>query len=127
MWTRTRMQREMIRRTIKEHLDKEKRLRPLGIKVLSLFFIDAVEHYRQYDADGQPVKGVYAQIFEEEYRRAAKSPGSYQSLFQGGRPDVRPPRRCTTAISRSTRRAAGPTPPRTTSRATGTMPSGPTT
>jgi restriction endonuclease len=54
------IQREMIRRTIKEHLDKEKRLRPLGIKVLSLFFIDAVDRYRQYDADGNPVKGDYA-------------------------------------------------------------------
>ena len=74
------VQREMIRRTIKEHLDKEKRLRPLGIKVLSLFFIDAVEKYRQYDADGKPVKGDYARIFEEEYRRAAKLP-AYQSLF----------------------------------------------
>lgn len=74
------VQREMIRRTIKEHLDKEKRLRPLGIKVLSLFFIDAVEKYRQYDADGNPVKGDYARIFEEEYRRAAKLL-AYQSLF----------------------------------------------
>ncbi|MCO7643283.1 DEAD/DEAH box helicase family protein [Pseudomonas sp. S 311-6] len=74
------VQREMIRRTIREHLDKEMRLRPMGIKVLSLFFIDAVDKYRQYDADGQPVKGVYAQIFEEEYRRAAKLP-AYQSLF----------------------------------------------
>lgn len=74
------VQREMIRRTIREHLDKEKRLRPLGIKVLSLFFIDSVDRYRQYDADGKPVKGVYAQIFEEEYRRAAKLP-AYQSLF----------------------------------------------
>ncbi|MFL9711807.1 type III restriction-modification system endonuclease [Methylobacillus sp. Pita1] len=74
------VQREMIRRTIKEHLDKEKHLRPLGIKVLSLFFIDTVDKYRQYDADGQPVKGVYAQMFEEEYRRAAKLP-AYQSLF----------------------------------------------
>jgi len=74
------VQREMIRRTIKEHLDKEKRLRPLGIKVLSLFFIDAVDKYRQYDADGHAVKGDYARIFEEEYRRAAKQP-AYQSLF----------------------------------------------
>lgn len=74
------IQREMIRRTIKEHLDKEKRLRPQGIKVLSLFFIDAVSKYRQYDADGIPVKGDYALIFEEEYRRIAKQPG-YQSLF----------------------------------------------
>lgn len=74
------LQRQMIRRTIKEHLDKEMRLRPLGIKVLSLFFIDAVDKYRQYDADGRPVKGVYAQMFEEEYRRAARQP-VYQSLF----------------------------------------------
>jgi len=74
------VQREMIRRTIREHLDKEKRLRPMGIKVLSLFFIDSVDRYRQHDVNGQPVKGVYAQIFEEEYRRAAKLP-AYQSLF----------------------------------------------
>jgi type III restriction enzyme len=74
------VQREMIRRTIKEHLDKEKRLRPQGIKVLSLFFIDAVDKYRQYDANGNAMKGDYARIFEEEYRRAAKLP-AYQSLF----------------------------------------------
>ncbi len=35
-----------IRRTIGEHLQKEKKLRPLGIKVLSLFFIDKVDNYR---------------------------------------------------------------------------------
>jgi type III restriction enzyme len=74
------VQREMIRRTIKEHLDKEKVLRPQGIKVLSLFFIDAVDKYRQFDADGNPVKGDYARIFEEEYRRWAKHP-DYQTLF----------------------------------------------
>ena len=73
--------RQMIHRTIKEHLDKEKRLAPLGIKVLSLFFIDAVEKYRSYDADGTPVKGDYARIFEEEYRRLAKHP-DYQVLFR---------------------------------------------
>ena len=74
------VQREMIRRTIREHLDKEKVLRPKGIKVLSLFFIDAVDRYRQYDANGNAVKGDYARIFEEEYQRAAKLP-AYQSLF----------------------------------------------
>lgn len=74
------VQREMIRRTIREHLDKEKRLRPLGIKVLSLFFVDAVDKYRQYDVGGNPVKGDYARIFEEEYCRAARLP-AYQSLF----------------------------------------------
>jgi type III restriction enzyme len=76
------VQREMIRRTIKEHLDKEKRLRPQGIKVLSLFFIDAVGRYRKYDEDGNIVKGDYARIFEEEYRRLAKHP-DYSTLFEG--------------------------------------------
>jgi len=75
------MQREMIRRTIKEHLDKEKRLRPQGIKVLSLFFIDEVARYRRYDEEGNQVKGDYALIFEEEYRRLAKHP-DYHTLFQ---------------------------------------------
>jgi type III restriction enzyme len=75
------VQREMIRRTIKEHLDKEKRLQPRGIKVLSLFFIEKVDRYRAYDADGQPQKGPYATIFEEEYQRAAKLP-EYVTLFR---------------------------------------------
>ena len=75
------VQRQMIHRTIREHLDKEKRLHPQGIKVLSLFFIDAVEKYRQYDADGNPVKGDYARIFEEEYRRLAMHP-DYRTLFK---------------------------------------------
>ena len=73
--------REMIRRTIREHLDKEKRLRAQGIKVLSLFFIDRVERYRRYEADGSAVKGDYAVIFEEEYRRLAKHP-DYRTLFR---------------------------------------------
>ena len=72
----------MIRRTIREHLDKEKRLRPQGIKVLSLFFIDAVDKYRQYDADGKPVKGDYARIFEEEYRRAGEATRTISTLFK---------------------------------------------
>ena len=74
------IKRLMIRRTIHEHLEKEKRLAPLGIKVLSLFFIDAVEHYRSYDWDGNQLKGKYATMFEEEYRRAAKLP-EFSSLF----------------------------------------------
>jgi len=75
------IKRLMIRRTIHEHLEKEKRLAPLGIKVLSLFFIDSVEHYRAYDEDGNAVKGKYAAIFEEEYRRAGKLP-EFTSLFK---------------------------------------------
>ncbi len=75
------VQRAMIARTIKEHLDKEKRLRPLGVKVLSLFFIDEVAKYRQYDEQGNAIKGEYALMFEEEYKRLAKHP-DYQSLFK---------------------------------------------
>ena len=75
------IQRQMIKRTIKEHLDKEKRLRPRGIKVLSLFFVDEVARYREYDAEGNPHKGIYAQMFEEEYSRWARHP-DYQSLFR---------------------------------------------
>ncbi len=75
------MVRQMIRRTILEHLNKEKRLRPRGIKVLSLFFIDRVEHYRAYSEEGAPVKGKYARMFEEEYRAAAALP-QYHTLFQ---------------------------------------------
>ena len=74
------VQRQMIRRTIREHLDKEKRLRPQGIKVLSLFFVDAVDRYRRYDEAGTPIKGDYATMFEEEYRRFANHP-DYRTLF----------------------------------------------
>ena len=94
------VQRQMIRRTIQEHLDKEMRLRPQGIKVLSLFFIDRVERYRKYDANGNPVKGEYALIFEEEYReeyrRLAKHP-DYATLFEAGR--LAPRKMCTTVTS----------------------------
>lgn len=74
-------QRVQIRKTIEEHLEKEKRLRPKGIKVLSLFFIDKVANYRNYDVDGNPVKGKFAQMFEEEYLKAAKLP-RFNTLFK---------------------------------------------
>ena len=54
-----------IRETIKAHLEKEEQLFNQGIKVLSLFFIDEVAKYRDYDAPD--TKGEYATIFEEEY------------------------------------------------------------
>ena len=69
-----------IRKTIEEHLNKELKLRPQGIKVLSLFFIDRVANYRWYDEDGGPQKGKYVQMFEEEYTRAIGKP-KYDSLF----------------------------------------------
>jgi type III restriction enzyme len=74
--------RVQIRKTIDEHLRKELRLRPKGLKVLSLFFIDKVANYRAYDADGNPCLGKYAVMFEEEYAKAIRS-SDYVSLFEG--------------------------------------------
>ena len=56
-----------IREAIKAHFEKERELYPKGIKVLTLFFIDEVAKYRQYDKDGNQINGIYGQIFEEEY------------------------------------------------------------
>lgn len=79
--------RHQIKRTIEEHLDKEMMLRPRGIKVLSLFFIDRVANYRWYDEDGNPQKGKYALMFEEEYARAIVRP-KYKGLFEGADVDT---------------------------------------
>ena len=83
------VKRLMIRRTIKEHFDKELTFaaNEKPIKVLSLFFIDSVEHYRQYDENGLPIKGMYALMFEEEFRRLAQS-SEYKSLFEGIDPEA---------------------------------------
>ena len=61
------LRRIQIRETIRSHLDIEQRLFHKGIKVLSLFFIDEVAKYRQYDMDGNAVNGEYADIFEQTY------------------------------------------------------------
>lgn len=56
-----------IRKTVEEHLKKERRLNKIGIKVLSLFFIDKVANYRGYDDQGNAVSGKFAVWFEEIY------------------------------------------------------------
>ncbi len=61
------LRRIQIRETILSHIQRERQLFHKGIKVLSLFFIDEVAHYRQYNAAGQPVNGEFADMFEEEY------------------------------------------------------------
>lgn len=63
-----------IRKTIEEHLKKEKRLNKLGIKVLSLFFIDKVANYRNYDSAGNAFKGKFAEWFEEIYLEYISKP-----------------------------------------------------
>lgn len=61
------MRRIQIRETILSHLERERQLFHKGIKVLSLFFIDEVAKYKQYDENGNPYNGIYADMFEEEY------------------------------------------------------------
>ena len=61
------LRRIQIRTTIQKHFEREQQLYKQGIKVLSLFFIDAVEKYRIYEAGGETRKGRWAEIFEEEY------------------------------------------------------------
>lgn len=78
-----------IKKTIEEHLDKELALRPQGIKVLSLFFIDKVANYRGYDDEGNPVAGKYRVMFEEEYAAAIRKP-KYNVLFEGADLDTLP-------------------------------------
>ncbi|WP_215904899.1 DEAD/DEAH box helicase family protein [Gracilinema caldarium] len=62
------LRRIQIRETILSHIERERQLFTKGIKVLSLFFIDEVAKYKQYDAHGNAMGGAYAQIFEEEYK-----------------------------------------------------------
>ena len=62
------IRRIQIRETILSHIERERELFYKGIKVLSLFFIDEVAKYREYDAAGDSKNGIYADIFEEEYR-----------------------------------------------------------
>jgi type III restriction enzyme len=66
--------RVQIRHTVKKHLDKELQLHNRGIKVLTLFFIDRVASYRDYDGGGKPTKGKFAEWFEEELAALAKEP-----------------------------------------------------
>ena len=66
--------RVQIKHTLKKHLEKELQVRARGLKVLSLFFIDRVANYRDYGADGRPVKGKFAEVFEAELAGLAEDP-----------------------------------------------------
>ena len=58
------MRRIQIRETIISHFEKEEKLFNKGIKTLSLFFIDEVAKYRQYDDNGDEVLGEYARCLK---------------------------------------------------------------
>ena len=68
------VRRAQVFETVRQHLDKERTLVPLGIKVLSLFFIDKVANYRAFDEQGNPTLGPIGQWFEDAYTELAAQP-----------------------------------------------------
>lgn len=77
-----RLKEGQIAQTIRRHLEKMWEMKPHGVKVLSLFFIDRVANYRQYDEEGNPQKGKYAEMFERQFIRLANLP-QFRGLFAG--------------------------------------------
>lgn len=69
----------MIQKTVEEHLKKERDYKPKGIKVLTLFFIDKVKNYREYDENGNAMHGKFAKWFEEIYETEISKP-KYKNL-----------------------------------------------
>lgn len=63
-----------IWKTVEQHFKKEYYLKDKGIKTLSLFFIDKVANYRQYDVSGEPIPGRFAKWFEEAFKEIADKP-----------------------------------------------------
>jgi type III restriction enzyme len=63
-----------IERTVAAHFAKLKNMQPIGVKVLSLFFIDKVANYRAYDEDGNPTLGKFGVWFEEAFAKYASKP-----------------------------------------------------
>lgn len=73
---------QQIEETIRQHFEKALLYKDLGIKVLSLFFIDRVANYRIFPEEGPPQKGKYALIFEKKFKMLASRP-RYASLYFG--------------------------------------------
>ena len=63
-----------VEATVRRHFEKAQRLHPMGIKVLSVFFIDRVANYRAYEEDGTASKGKFAVWFEEIYEQYRADP-----------------------------------------------------
>lgn len=89
----TDMRRIQIRETILSHFEKEEKLFNRGIKTLSLFFIDEVARYRQYDEEGNDVLGEYGRMFEEEYLAVLNENltmfgGAYQQYLRATADDI---------------------------------------
>ena len=76
-----------IERTVAAHFAKLKNVQPIGVKVLSLFFIDKVANYRAYDEDGNPTLGKFGVWFEEVFNKYASKP-QYRGLVLHGVSEV---------------------------------------
>ncbi len=72
--------RYQIERTVAAHFAKLKKLKPLGIKVLSLFFIDKVANYRHFDEQGNPSLSQFGAWFEDAFNKYAQMK-AYQDLI----------------------------------------------
>ncbi|GAP70575.1 restriction endonuclease [Bacteroidales bacterium 6E] len=69
--TRKEVVKEQIRATIKNHFEKELQVKGMGLKVLSLFFIDRVDNYRIHKDGGYDL-GKYGLWFEEIYKEVGQ-------------------------------------------------------
>lgn len=76
-----------IERTVASHFAKLKNMKPIGVKVLSLFFIDKVANYKYFDEEGNPQPGKFAVWFEEAFIKYASKP-QYQGLIPHPASDV---------------------------------------
>ncbi|MBR2584699.1 MAG: hypothetical protein IKE64_04635, partial [Thermoguttaceae bacterium] len=75
------IRRLQIQETIRSHFEKERELFKQGIKTLSLFFIDKVEHYRKYDENGRDSAGDFGVMFEQEYQKLLEEQINKKDLF----------------------------------------------
>lgn len=76
-----------IERTVENHFEKLAKLKPLGIKVLSLFFIDKVSNYKDYSIDGEAQQGKFALWFEAAFIKTVQKK-HYQGLIPFAVQDV---------------------------------------
>lgn len=79
------LRKEQLRQTIETHFERARALKPKGIKVLSLVFIDKVANYRTYDEAGVCGKGRFAEWFEELWSKEVAKPVN-RALYGGDVP-----------------------------------------
>lgn len=70
-----------IEATVRRHFEKARQLEPLGIKVLSVFFIDRVASYRVYQPDGGTTLGPFGRWFEEIFAEYCKKP-EFEGIYE---------------------------------------------